>query len=126
MAMDKNEQESRFEAQMRQRVEIKPSLETVPRRGLAQALGTLPNTPLVASLVSFLLGSVFALGIFTFVIGGGRWWWATYQLGFFFAAWSAFHWAEFAVTAGWNLEKCSVDCGFLKSTWFIMASLTGS
>jgi hypothetical protein len=26
------------------------------------------------------------------------------------ASWALFHWAEFAVTAGWNLEKCSVDC----------------
>ena len=34
----------------------------------------------------------------------------TYQLRFFIAAWSFFHWAEFAVTAGWNFEKCSVDC----------------
>ena len=28
------------------------------------------------------------------------------------ASWAVFHWAEFAVTAGWNLEKCSVDCAF--------------
>jgi protein-S-isoprenylcysteine O-methyltransferase len=40
----------------------------------------------------------------------GGCWWATPQLGFFIAAWSGFHWGEFAVTAGWNLEKCSVDC----------------
>jgi protein-S-isoprenylcysteine O-methyltransferase len=35
---------------------------------------------------------------------------ATYQLGFFVASWSAFHWGEFAVTAGWNRQKVSVDC----------------
>jgi hypothetical protein len=23
---------------------------------------------------------------------------------------SAFHWGEFAVTAGWNRQKASVDC----------------
>ncbi|KNZ81540.1 Protein-S-isoprenylcysteine O-methyltransferase [Termitomyces sp. J132] len=43
-----------------------------------------------------------------FVNGGfDRYWWSTAQLGFFIAAWAGFHWGEFAVTAGWNLEKCT-------------------
>jgi protein-S-isoprenylcysteine O-methyltransferase len=62
------------------------------------------------SSIAFFLGVIFALGALTFVVGGfGLWWWSTYQLGFFVAAWAGFHWGEFAVTAGWNLEKCSVD-----------------
>jgi len=38
------------------------------------------------------------------------------QLSFFFMAWSAFHWGEFATTAGWNRARATVDCkcfGFL-------------
>jgi protein-S-isoprenylcysteine O-methyltransferase len=72
--------------------------------------GDIPNTPLVVSVVAFLLGSIFALGALTFLVGGFGLWWTTYQLGFFVAAWAGFHWGEFAVTAGWNFEKCSVDC----------------
>jgi protein-S-isoprenylcysteine O-methyltransferase len=76
--------------------------------------GNIPNTPLTVSLISFILGSLFSLGSLTFFIGGfDSSWWATYQLGFFVAAWSGFHWGEFAVTAGWNFEKCSVDCEHL-------------
>lgn len=111
MATADNELDSRFDARIRQRFEANHHpLETVPSPGQRQSHGTIPNTPLVASLISFLLGSVFALGLSTFLLGGGRWWWTTSQLGFFLAAWSAFHWGEFAVTAGWNMEKCSVDC----------------
>ena len=74
--------------------------------------GNIPNTPLAASLVSFLLGGVFFFGLSLVASGGygGYWWWSTWQLGFFISAWSAFHWAEFAVTAGWNRERCNVDC----------------
>ncbi|KAJ7682687.1 ICMT-domain-containing protein [Mycena polygramma] len=80
--------------------------------------GRIPNTPLFASLIAFLLGSVFSLGLLAFTAGAGdlaRPWWATYQLGFFLAAWAAFHWGEYAVTAGWNLEKCSVDSFLLEN-----------
>ncbi|KAJ7068379.1 Isoprenylcysteine carboxyl methyltransferase family-domain-containing protein [Mycena amicta] len=84
----------------------------------------IPNTPLAASVVSFLLGSTFALGTLAFVGGGvlttnpaftNAPWWLTGQLGFFIAAWSAFHWGEYAVTAGWNLEKCSIDSFLLEN-----------
>lgn len=61
--------------------------------------------------IAFGLGSLFSLGLLTFVVGGfSNIWWATYQLGFFVAAWAAFHFGEFATTAGWNFEKCTVDC----------------
>ena len=84
-------------------------LETKPVNQMPP--GRIPNTPIAASTISFLLGCMFACGMILFCSGGLQsHWWATYQLGFFISAWSGFHWAEFAVTAGWNLEKCSVDC----------------
>ncbi|KAJ7094659.1 Isoprenylcysteine carboxyl methyltransferase family-domain-containing protein [Mycena belliarum] len=98
-----------------------PAEEPFPRHPLKappppKYNGRIPNTPLAASLLSFLLGGTFALGALTFVVGGFETcWWATYQLGFFAAAWSAFHWGEYAVTAGWNFEKCSVDSFLLEN-----------
>ncbi|KAH9482568.1 Protein-S-isoprenylcysteine O-methyltransferase [Psilocybe cubensis] len=78
--------------------------------------GRIPNTPLGSSTVAFLLGGVFASGLYTFVSDIYQpSHWLTYQLGFFIAAWAFFHWAEFAVTAGWNLEKCSVDSYLLEN-----------
>ena len=73
--------------------------------------GNIPNTPLASSTISFLLGCSFLFGVYTAVSdisNTARL--LTYQLGCFIAAWAFFHWAEFAVTAGWNFEKCSVDC----------------
>ncbi|KAF7352692.1 Protein-S-isoprenylcysteine O-methyltransferase [Mycena venus] len=100
-----------------------PTTTNGPRHPLvppppAKYTGRIPNTPLFASLIAFLLGAVFALGLVAFSAGAtgfARPWWATYQLGFFFAAWAAFHWGEYAVTAGWNLEKCSVDSFLLEN-----------
>ncbi|KAF5344067.1 hypothetical protein D9758_008859 [Tetrapyrgos nigripes] len=99
-----------LEERLRQRETLlRHPLHTAPRADV-KTNGHLPNTPLTASLISFLLGSIFSLGLLLFLTGGVQtYWWATYQLGFFVAAWAAFHWGEFAVTAGWNLEKCSVD-----------------
>lgn len=98
-----------FERRMEERRNIKHPLVTVPPN--IEPHGNIPNTPLAASTISFLLGGFFALGFALFLQGGlPSPWWATYRLGFFVAAWSAFHWGEFAVTAGWNLEKCSVNC----------------
>lgn len=102
-----------FEQRLRQRaaaVKADP-LQTVPVQADHQPRGFIPNTPLSVALISFLLGSLFAFGLLLFSTNGfGLFWWSTSQLGFFLAAWSAFHWGEFAVTAGWNREKCSVDC----------------
>ena len=87
------------------------SLEISPMYPADSPKGDIPNTPLMASLISFVLGGVFAFGAIIFYSGTFcDYWWATYQLGFFVAAWAAFHWGEFAVTAGWNRYKCSVDC----------------
>ncbi|KAJ3552196.1 hypothetical protein NM688_g4279 [Phlebia brevispora] len=83
------------------------TLETTPAEAVPH--GRIPNTPLAASTISFLLGCLFSLSLYTYLSGGLGYWWSTYQLGFYLAAWSAFHWGEFAVTAGWNREKCSID-----------------
>ncbi|KAI0638117.1 ICMT-domain-containing protein [Trametes polyzona] len=106
-----------FEERLRQRAAAKANpLDTVPVQADHQPRGVIPNTPLSVSLISFLLGSLFAFGLLLFATDGfGRYWWSTRQLGFFLAAWSAFHWGEFAVTAGWNREKCSVDSFLLEN-----------
>ncbi|KAG6880395.1 hypothetical protein C0992_007806 [Termitomyces sp. T32_za158] len=92
---------------------LKHPLQTIPIETHAPH-GNIPNTPLAASTIAFLLGSTFSIGLLMFVNGGfDRYWWSTAQLGFFIAAWAGFHWGEFATTAGWNLEKCSIDCGFV-------------
>ncbi|KAI0375571.1 protein-s-isoprenylcysteine O-methyltransferase [Pilatotrama ljubarskyi] len=107
-----------FEQRLRQRAAAKSSdpLDTVPVEPAHQPRGRIPNTPLSVSLISFLLGSVFSFGILLFATDGyQKYWWTTRQLGFFLAAWSAFHWGEFAVTAGWNRDKCSVDSFLLEN-----------
>jgi protein-S-isoprenylcysteine O-methyltransferase len=99
-----------FDERLLQRASVKNSLETVPT---PESRGYIPNTPLAASTISFALGIAFCVGAHMFVsglYGSSR---SSYQLGFFLSAWSAFHWGEFAVTAGWNREKCCVDCKHL-------------
>ncbi|KIO12702.1 hypothetical protein M404DRAFT_993684 [Pisolithus tinctorius Marx 270] len=97
-----------FDERLRQRANRSHLLDTIPVD--LEPHGNIPNTPLAASTISFALGALFSLGTALFLSGGRVCpWWATYQLGFFLAAWSAFHWGEFAVTAGWNRDKCSVD-----------------
>lgn len=108
------EQLDSFEQRLRERERLQSGpLETVPDRAKARPSGTIPNTPLAVSTISFLLGTTFALGSLTFLCGDlYGFWFATHQVGFFVASWSAFHWGEFAVTAGWNREKVSVDCAY--------------
>ncbi len=103
-----------FERRVRRRAASKADpLDTVPVDPAHQPRGLIANTPLSVSLISFFLGSLFSLGLLLFFTNGyGLYWWSTYQLGFFLAVWSTFHWAEFAVTAGWNRDKCSVDCEY--------------
>ncbi|KAF8339176.1 Isoprenylcysteine carboxyl methyltransferase family-domain-containing protein [Cantharellus anzutake] len=100
-------------------------METIPTDGFNVHRGEyIPNTPLAASLVSVLLGITFSLGCMLFFNPNGfleslvssrelqdRW----SLLGFFFAAWAAFHWGEYAVTAGWNRKRCSVDSFLLEN-----------
>ena len=104
----------RFEDRLRQHADAKKNpLTTVPMNEIHKPHGNIPNTPLAASTISFLLGCVFSPALLAFLSGVlGNSTWSYYQLGFFLAAWSGFHWGEFAVTAGWNLEKCSVDCRY--------------
>ncbi|KAG8953723.1 hypothetical protein FRC04_001927 [Tulasnella sp. 424] len=91
-------------------------LETAPADATNRPDGRLPNTPLMMSCIAFCLGSVFAMGSLVFVIGGvpGSLC-ADYRLGFFAASWAFFHFAEFAVTAGWNRPKVSVDSFLLNN-----------
>ncbi|PPQ68015.1 hypothetical protein CVT26_007378 [Gymnopilus dilepis] len=103
--------EDSLDARLRQRRATKNALETEPAANAPR--GNIPNTPLASSTIAFLLGATFAFGLYTVFLDisySARIF--TYQLGFFIAAWAFFHWAEFAVTAGWNFEKCSVDCAF--------------
>lgn len=91
------------------------NLETKPTK--LKVNGDIPNTPLAASFISFLLGCGFVFGQVTFwggKLGIGFPWWAV-PLGYFLSAWCLFHWLEFAVTAGWNRDKCSVDSFLLNN-----------
>jgi hypothetical protein len=101
-----------FEQRLRERELLRSNpLETIPDLSTVQPHGNIPNTPLAVSTISFILGSIFTLGSSIFLSRGlDDFWFATYQFGFFMASWSAFHWGEFAVTAGWNRQKVSVDC----------------
>lgn len=100
------------------------AFDLTPTVSGTQPHGTIPNTVGAVSLISFLLGGLFfvSFSLFSSQCGevfldsrglqtpGRSWWWTTPQLCFFLAAWSGFHWGEFIVTAGWNREKCTVDC----------------
>ncbi|KAJ4478234.1 Isoprenylcysteine carboxyl methyltransferase family-domain-containing protein [Lentinula aciculospora] len=104
-----DDEPANLEERLRQREQLQRHvLSTIPSVNVRMS-GNLPNTPLAAATIAFLLGIVFCFGFFVFLGGYTLYWWTTYQLGFFIAAWSAFHFGEFAVTAGWNLEKCSVE-----------------
>ncbi|KIJ56619.1 hypothetical protein M422DRAFT_149757 [Sphaerobolus stellatus SS14] len=105
---------SDIDARLQQRM-AQSTLETIPQTASNKPHGTLPNTPFAASVTAFLLGTCFATGSAMFALGGFGYWWTTYQLGFYLAAWSLFHWAEFAVTAGWNRPKCSIDSFLLNN-----------
>ncbi|KDR83633.1 hypothetical protein GALMADRAFT_55552 [Galerina marginata CBS 339.88] len=104
-----NEEFENLDERIQRRVNVAGNvLETNPSTNLPR--GNIPNTPLASSTIAFLLGGVFAFGLYTIIVNlASISSWLTYQLGFFIAAWAFFHWAEFAVTAGWNFEKCSVD-----------------
>ena len=103
----------KFDARLAQRAKVKQNgpqnpLEMNDVKPGQYYGGKLPNTPLAVSTISFLLGGVCLLGFSLFVTGGSPdHWWTTWQLGFFIQSWAFFHWAEFAVTAGWNRGRCS-------------------
>jgi len=95
------------------------TLETIPTSPAHTPHGDLPNTPLMASAIAFALGTIFALGLPARLLTGAQQtlWWNTYPLAFFASVWAAFHWLEFAITAGWNREKCTVDSFLLNNGW---------
>lgn len=109
---DALEERLRRRAAMNQNGTPQSALEMEPVKFVARASHkNIPNTPLASSLVAFVLGSLFTTGSLLVIFNGYS---AdsvvlTRQLGFFIASWSIFHWLEFAVTAGWNREKCSID-----------------
>ncbi|CAA7259864.1 unnamed protein product [Cyclocybe aegerita] len=117
MATDSDAQFDRLHERTRQRANMTQNpLETNPVSSANAHRGTIPNTPLGSSTVAFLLGATFGIGLFaTLVDEFSRPRWLTYQVSFYLASWAFFHWAEFAVTAGWNLEKCSVDSYLLEN-----------
>ncbi|ORY27468.1 protein-S-isoprenylcysteine O-methyltransferase [Naematelia encephala] len=84
--------------------------------------GSIPNTPLVASLISAGLGGVatasLAYGLLPLFqsLDSTSWTWARWQLGVYGFAWGLFHLAEFWTTAGWNTQKLSVDAFLLNNT----------
>jgi protein-S-isoprenylcysteine O-methyltransferase len=99
-----------LENKIRQRMKSsRNALQTIPDTN--QHHGNFPNTPAASAVIAFCLGGVFSFGLYTATIdvfpGAIR---VPYQLGLYITAWAFFHWAEFFVTAVWNLEKCSVDC----------------
>ena len=101
-----------LENKIRQRIQsAKNPLLTIPDTNRPKA--NIPNTPAASAIIAFCLGGVFALGLYTavndIVSGQIR---VPYQLALYISAWGFFHWAEFTVTALWNLEKCCVDCEF--------------
>lgn len=100
-----------IEERLRQRVAGNHPLHMEPKA--AEPRGSSPYTLLAVASIAFALGGLWGVSLLTFLVGGFvMYWWSTYQLGFFLTAWAFFHWAEFAVTAGWNLEKCNVDCAY--------------
>jgi len=97
--------EDSLEGRLRERATTKKPLDL---SSTTSHNGNIPNTLLAVSTLAFVLGSIFSLGLTVFLSGGFNQYF-TYQLAFFMSSWAFFHWAEFAVTAGYNLEKCSTD-----------------
>lgn len=92
---------------------IMDPLDTVPTKSPLPPNERIPNTLVAVSLIAFLLGCAFnfSFSVFTMGLLGFRsmeW----VQLGWYGMTISLFHLAEFVVTAGWNRDKCSVDCKF--------------
>ena len=74
--------------------------------------GDIPNTPLVASLISTGLGAVAAAALALTIaplLPAVAPAFAKPQLGVYLSAWAIFHLCEFWTTAGWNVRKLSVD-----------------
>lgn len=87
----------------------------MPKSGHYEAKETIPNTPLAASVISTVLGVAAGIAATCAVqpvlgwLGEANWTWARPQLGIYLTAWATFHILEFWTTAGWNIQKLSVD-----------------
>ncbi|BEI97654.1 hypothetical protein CcaverHIS631_0212430 [Cutaneotrichosporon cavernicola] len=90
-------------------------------RMVHQAKGSLPNTPLGASVISAILGALLGVGLFAAAAPLWRFagldtaGWARPQLGIYLAAMGLFHLLEFWTTAGWNYHKLSIDAFLLNN-----------
>jgi len=99
-----------LEARLGQRQHAQAALERNRVSRAFQQHGLIPNSLFSISIVSFLLGGLFVVSFAACCVASSVGvWWATYQFFFLTAAWALFHWLEFAVTAGWNPSKASVD-----------------
>ncbi|KAH7105668.1 ICMT-domain-containing protein [Auriculariales sp. MPI-PUGE-AT-0066] len=88
------------------------ALNITPASPANQPHGDIPNTMLVVVSIAFALGAIFATSVIAIAVTYPG---ILYQLSFVAAAWSFFHFMEFAVTAGWNREKLSVDSFLLNN-----------
>jgi len=109
MATNTTSDNGLLESEFQRRIQASRNvLETIPVTNQHQ--GSIPNTPAASAAIAFCLGGLFSLGLYTAVaepFSGLR---IPCQLSIYLAAWAFFHWAEFFVTATWNMSKCSVDC----------------
>ncbi|WWD16571.1 hypothetical protein CI109_100999 [Kwoniella shandongensis] len=91
---------------------------TLPKTDQYNARGNLPNTIFAVSVISAVLGGIaaaalaFAAQPFWRIVAGS---WARPQLGVYIAAVAVFHLLEFFTTAGWNVQKLSVDAFLLNN-----------
>jgi hypothetical protein len=87
----------------------------MPQTSHYRAKGSIPNTPLVVSLISAGLGGIAGICLFVAVVpvlqalGAANWSWVRPQLAIYLASIAVFHLLEFWTTAGWNYQKLSVD-----------------
>ena len=95
------------------------SHDLLPHAAQYSPKGSLPNTPLAVSAVSALLGGlpisslILAARPLFSSLGSDDWQWARPQLGVYVAALCLFHLLEFWTTAGWNVQKLSIDGEFM-------------
>lgn len=101
----------------------------MPKSGHYEAKESIPNTPFAASVISVALGAVAGIAAtcaFQPVLrwlGEVNWTWARPQLGIYLTAWATFHILEFWTTAGWNLQKLSVDGEYPGLNWQLTFSV---
>ncbi|WVQ74539.1 hypothetical protein IAR50_004140 [Cryptococcus sp. DSM 104548] len=95
-----------------------PPPVALPKTDQYDARGTIPNTIFAVAVIAAVLGAI-AGGSLAFA--GRRIWdalsgeWARPQLGLYLAAMAVFHLMEFFTTAGWNVQKLSVDAFLLNN-----------